>query len=125
MSPSAQPLTSATTTPSVAEVDDELIALAVEMFAMLADPTRVKIILALAEGGEQSVGALAEAVGKGPTAVSQHLAKFRLARILTTRQEGNRVYYRLANEHVVQLLVDALHQAEHTAGRPQHHRLDP
>ncbi len=100
--------------------DADLVALAVEIFAMLADPTRVKIILTLI-GGESSVNNLAVAVGKPPSAVSQHLAKLRLARILLTRQEGNRVYYRLANEHVAQLVTDALHQAEHSIGHPRHH----
>ena len=36
--------------------------------------------------------------------VSQHLAKLRLARLVTTRREGSQVFYRLANEHVAQLV---------------------
>ena len=62
---------------------------------MLADATRVRIILAL-QGGELSVNTLATAVDKPPAAVSQHLAKLRLARIVATRHDGNRVFYRLA-----------------------------
>jgi DNA-binding transcriptional ArsR family regulator len=49
--------------------------------------------------GERSVNTLAEVVGKSPAAVSQHLAKLRLTRMVTTRHEGTRVFYRLANEH--------------------------
>lgn len=95
--------------------------LAVEVFAMLADATRVRIVLAL-RAGELAVGELAQAVGKSPTAVSQHLAKLRLARMVTTRQEGNRVFYRLADEHVRQLVTDAMFQAEHAVdARPHHH----
>jgi DNA-binding transcriptional ArsR family regulator len=72
-----------------------------EIFKMLADATRVRIVLALRDG-ELSVNTLAEVIGKSPAAVSQHPAKLRLARIVTTRHEGTRVFYRLANEHAQQ-----------------------
>lgn len=92
-----------------------------EVFTMLADATRVRIILALRDG-ELPVNNLAEIVAKSPAGVSQHLAKLRLARIVTTRQEGNRVFYRLANEHARQLVTDAVFQAQHTLDdHPAHH----
>ena len=87
---------------------------------MLADATRVRIVLALKDG-ELSVNTLADLVGKSPAAVSQHLAKLRLARIVTTRHEGNRVFYRLANEHPLELVTDAMFQAEHLDDQPRHH----
>ena len=92
---------------------------------MLADATRVRIVLALRDG-EKSVNSLAELVGKSPAAVSQHLAKLRLARMVATRQEGTKVYYRLENEHAQQLVSDAIFQAEHSlGGRPRHHHPHP
>lgn len=103
------------------EPDSQFVELAVEVFTMLADATRVRLILAL-RGGERSVNALAEAVDKSPAAVSQHLAKLRLARFVATRQEGTRVFYRLENEHASQLVSDAIFQAEHSlGGTPRHH----
>ena len=103
-------------------LDSPYVDLAVEVFAMLADATRVRIVLALS-GGELPVGDLARAVGKSPTAVSQHLAKLRLARMVTTRQEGTRVYYQLTDEHARRLVTDAVSQAEHTVdAHPLHHR---
>lgn len=103
-------------------VETQFVELAVEVFAMLADVTRVKIILALGDG-ELSVNTLANLVEKSPAAVSQHLAKLRLARIVSTRHEGTRVIYRLENEHAQQLVVDAIQQAEHSLGEnPRHHR---
>jgi DNA-binding transcriptional ArsR family regulator len=103
------------------EPDSQYVELAVEVFAMLADATRVRLILALRDG-ERAVNDLAEEVGKPPAAVSQHLAKLRLARVVTARQEGTRVYYRLANEHASQLVSDAIFQAEHSLeGTPRHH----
>lgn len=103
------------------EPDGQFVELAVEVFAMLADATRVRLILALRDG-ERSVNDLAEVVDKSPAAVSQHLAKMRLARFVTTRQEGTRVFYRLENEHASQLVSDAIFQAEHSlGGTPRHH----
>lgn len=88
---------------------------------MLADATRVRIVLALRGASELSVNQLAETVDKSPAAVSQHLAKLRLARIVATRQEGQRVFYRLENEHASQLVSDAIFQAEHSLGGPPRH----
>ncbi len=88
---------------------------------MLADATRVRIVLALRDG-ELSVNQLADIVNKTAAAVSQHLAKLRLARIVSTRHEGTRVFYRLENEHARQLVADAIFQAEHSlGGLPRHH----
>ena len=101
--------------------DSQYVELAVEVFAMLADATRIRLILALRDG-EMSVNNLADIVDKSPAAVSQHLAKLRLSRFVTTRQEGTRVFYRLANEHARQLVSDAIFQAEHSlGGTPRHH----
>jgi DNA-binding transcriptional ArsR family regulator len=101
--------------------DSQYVELAVEVFSMLADPTRVRIILALRDGPE-SVNVLAERVGKSPATVSQHLAKLRLARIVSARHDGTRVYYSLENEHAQQLVNDAILQAEHSlGGTPRHH----
>lgn len=102
-------------------VDSPYVELAVEVFSMLADATRVRIVLALQER-ELSVNALAEAVGKSPAAVSQHLAKLRLARMVGTRHEGQRVFYRLVDEHVGRLVTDAIFQAQHSVDSlPPHH----
>lgn len=102
------------------DADPAFVEVAVEVFAMLADPTRVRIVLALRDG-ELSVGALAEAVGKSPTAVSQHLAKLRLARMVAPRHEGTRVFYRLVNAHAARLVTEALQQAEHAVDGVVHH----
>ncbi|MCY0906729.1 ArsR family transcriptional regulator, partial [Arthrobacter sp. H14-L1] len=50
------------------EPDSQYVELAVEVFAMLADATRVRIVLALRDG-EMAVNQLAEMVGKSPAAV--------------------------------------------------------
>ncbi|MGN7222357.1 ArsR/SmtB family transcription factor [Curtobacterium flaccumfaciens] len=94
------------------------------MFAMLADATRVRIILALRNAEEMSVNHIADVVDKSPAAVSQHLAKLRLARMVSTRREGTTVFYRLTDEHAAELVIDAVRQAERVVGAASHHRIE-
>ena len=68
-------------------VDSQYVELAVEVLSMLADATRVRLILAL-RAGEMSVSNLADIVGKSPAAVSQLFAKLRLARIVIVVGSG-------------------------------------
>ncbi len=100
--------------------DSAHVELAAEVFALLADPTRIRIVLALREG-EQSVNRIAEVVEKSPTAVSQHLAKLRWARIVRPRQDGNRVFYSLVDEHAHQLVTQAVFQAQHVLDEQSAH----
>jgi DNA-binding transcriptional ArsR family regulator len=102
----------------------EQVDLAVEVFRMLSDATRVQLLWALLDG-EMPVNDLAETVGKPATGVSQHLAKLRMARLVSTRRQANQVFYRIEGSHVRQLVEDAIYQAEHAAGGvPEHHRTD-
>jgi DNA-binding transcriptional ArsR family regulator len=96
--------------------------LVVEVFRMLADATRVQVLWALV-GREMSVSELAEHVGKPAPSVSQHLAKLRMARLVRTRRDGTTIFYTLENDHVGQLVTDAVFNAEHAGpGIPGHHR---
>ena len=82
-------------------------AAAVDMFKLLADSTRLRIIWALLHS-EHSVNELADHVGVKPTAVSQHLAKLRLAHLVRVRRDGNRIFYAVENDHVEALAQQAL-----------------
>jgi ArsR family transcriptional regulator, zinc-responsive transcriptional repressor len=95
--------------------------LAVEVFRMLSDTTRVRLLWALIDQ-ELAVNDLAARVGKPAPSVSQHLAKLRMARLVRTRREGTQVFYRLENEHVARLVRDAVYNAEHAGPDfPPHH----
>lgn len=105
-------------------IDDEQVGLVAEVFRMLADPTRVRLLWTLADG-ELSVNELAEHIGKPAPSVSQHLAKLRMARLVRTRRAGTTIFYSLENEHVERLVVDAVCNAEHAGpGIPAHHQAD-
>ena len=93
---------------------------AADALRMLADPTRLSILWALMQG-ETSVACLAELSGTTPTAVSQHLSKLRLAGLVTNRREGNFIFYGLADQHIGELVRQALSHADHSAGRDGPH----
>ncbi|MBM0224202.1 transcriptional regulator [Micromonospora sicca] len=113
-----------TSLPDFQMPNDEQVHLAAEGFRLLADPTRIKILWALLQG-ESSVACLADLVGAAPTAVSQHLAKLRLAGLVRGRREGTFVYYSAADVHVQALLAEALFHADHTdRDLPDHPRGD-
>ena len=91
---------------------------------MLADATRVQVLWSLTHR-EMSVNELAEHVGKPAPSVSQHLAKLRMARLVRTRRDGTTIFYSLENDHIRQLVMDAVFNAEHAGpGVPRHHRTD-
>jgi DNA-binding transcriptional ArsR family regulator len=103
---------------------EDQVDLVVEGFRLLADGTRVRILWALI-GRELPVNDLAAEVGKPAATVSRHLSRLRLTRMVTTRREGTQVYYTLASDHLGQMVLDAVHNAEHASpGVPGHHLSD-
>ena len=76
-----------------------------ERFQLLADPVRLRMVYALLEAGELSVGDLAAVVGSSESGTSHQLRQLRLAGLVRTRKEGRVVYYRVADTHV-RLLLD-------------------
>jgi DNA-binding transcriptional ArsR family regulator len=98
----------------------EQVAAAVTSFALLADPTRVRMLWALRDA-ELDVGSLAAIAGCRPTVASQHLSKLRFAGLVEGERHGQRVVYRLRGGHVRALLTEALFQADHQiSGAPVH-----
>src|SRR5260221_9932210 len=104
----------------ISEPSDGDVSWAVGTLKMLADPTRLRIVWALLHG-EHSVSRLAEHVDAQPAAVSQHLAKLRLARLVRTRRNGTHVYYLIENDHIRRLVTEALFNADHALGDPPAH----
>ena len=78
---------------------------------LLADATRLRILWALLHG-EHSVNELASHLEAQGPAVSQHLAKLRLAGLVKVRQEGNRKFYAASDAHIARLAEEALFHAE-------------
>lgn len=87
--------------------DEDTVSAAAESLRLLADPTRIKILWALAQG-ESNVTCLAELAGASQPATSQHLAKLRLAGLVTATRQGGFVLYELARPETRRLLAQAL-----------------
>src|SRR5882724_12501869 len=98
----------------------EQVSAAVTSFALLADPTRVRMLWALRDA-ELDVASLAAVAGCRPTVASQHLSKLRFAGLVEGQRHGQRVVYRLRGAHVRALLTEALFHADHqVSGSPVH-----
>ena len=97
------------------------LAVAADVFRLLADPTRLHLLWTLANVGEVDVGQLTEAADASRTAVSQHLAKLRLAGLVEYRRDSRRSIYRMADGHLRRLVLEALNHADHVVtGEPAH-----
>ena len=93
---------------------------AVTSFALLADPTRVRMLWALRDA-ELDVATLAGIADCRPTVASQHLSKLRLAGLVEGTRDGRRIVYRLRGGHLRKVLTEALFHADHqVSGEPVH-----
>lgn len=82
------------------------------LFALLADPTRLRLLAALA-AGELCVCDLAIATGVNRSTVSHQLRTLREGRLVRARREGRVVFYALDDDHVRELLaMSGAHAAE-------------
>lgn len=73
----------------------------------LSNEARLLVMCQLGQG-ELSVGDINDAVGLSQSALSQHLAKLREEGFVTTRRDGQTIYYRISDPRVIRL-ISALH----------------
>ncbi|MGE0132472.1 MAG: ArsR/SmtB family transcription factor [Blastocatellales bacterium] len=85
------------------ENQDALRRFKAEIFQVLAHPTRVHIVECLRDG-ELPVSAIIEQTGIEPANASQHLALLRARRLVTSRKEGNQVFYALRDQMLTEVL---------------------
>ncbi len=87
-----------------------------EMFKLLGDATRCRILYALLDSPDLSVSEIASGTGTSRTTVSAALRLLRTAGVVVARRDGRTVHYRVADEHVAELLTIAWQHSGH-AGR--------
>ena len=90
--------------PSAIKVSDGTISRLTKVFKLLADDSRMKILLALAQDGEVHVSALCDMLGQSQPAVSHHLTLMRLTGLVSFRREGKNNFYRLECGQIRELL---------------------
>jgi len=91
----------------------EVIELA-DVFSLLADPGRLRLLVALLEAGELCVCDLAATTEMTESAVSHALRLLRAHRVVSVSRRGRMAYYRLDDAHVRMLLDLGLTHAGHT-----------
>ncbi|MFI6088311.1 ArsR/SmtB family transcription factor [Streptomyces sp. NPDC051218] len=90
----------------------EHFAHAAEVLGLLADRTRLALLHTLGQG-EADVMTLTAACGAARPAVSQHLAKLRLAGLVSVRKEGRRMIYGPPDGHLRRVVDEVLNLADH------------
>lgn len=88
-------------------IDSEIATAVADRFKVLADPTRVRLLSALAEQ-ELCVSELTELLGMEQSAVSHQLRTLRGLHLVRHRKVGRQVYYRLHDRHIEELLSRSL-----------------
>jgi DNA-binding transcriptional ArsR family regulator len=94
----------------------ETVALA-QVAAVLADPSRAAMCLAMLDGRAWTVGELARACGIGPSTASEHVARLREAGFVSGARQGRHRYVRLADRWVAELIEQLAQHAEHRPPR--------
>lgn len=86
-----------------------------DVFALVGDPNRLRLLVALLEGGEMCVCDLAAAAGMSESAASHAVRWLRAHRIASSpRRQGRMMYYWLEDAHVRMLLDVTLAHSQHT-----------
>ncbi|MFC6305883.1 ArsR family transcriptional regulator [Paraburkholderia dipogonis] len=93
---------------------DTIVPLA-DLFRLLGDPTRLRIVLACRDE-RRAVGAIAEALGLSSSLVSHHLRLLRAARIVRAERQGKQVFYLAADRHISAMLAGMLEHVAEPAG---------
>lgn len=101
--------------PRGAPLPAETITALADTFRILGDPTRIRIVDALA-AGQLCVHEISEHIGISESAVSHQLRLMRSMRIVRARREGRCVYYTLDDQHVLDLFQQGLRHVSEGAG---------
>lgn len=102
----AEPPTVRAQHPTFPELSDQLEKDLVQVFKLLSDETRLRILMYLLREGELHVTALCERLGQSQPAVSHHLALLRVAGLIEPRRDGKHNYYSIKSKHFHRLIAE-------------------
>jgi DNA-binding transcriptional ArsR family regulator len=86
-------------------ISDQTVRDLAQVFKLLSDETRLRILLFLAQAGELHVTDLCNRLGQSQPAVSHHLALLRVSGLIESRREGTHNYYSVRADHFGELLT--------------------
>ena len=93
-------------------LDEETLFVVSQTFKALSDPTRIRILNLLCTG-EHSVNDIAEILDLGQSTVSHQLRFLKNLRLVKFRREGTTLYYSKDDDHIMNLLKQAIEHAAH------------
>lgn len=93
-------------------LDEETLFIVSQTFKALSDPTRIRILNLLCSA-EHSVNDLAERLDLGQSTVSHQLRFLKQLRLVKFRRAGTTLYYSKDDDHVINLLNQAIEHATH------------
>jgi ArsR family transcriptional regulator, arsenate/arsenite/antimonite-responsive transcriptional repressor len=91
------------------ELSNELEKELVQVFKLLSDETRLRILVYLTREGELHVTALCDRLGQSQPAVSHHLALLRVAGLIKARRDGKHNFYSVRQSRFRHLMEQLLH----------------
>jgi len=94
------------------QLDDTAAQHIAELFSILGDSSRVKIIAALLDG-PMNVQSLADIVGISPSAISHHMRSLRQMHLVRAQKQGREVFYSLDDQHVEELFLRGFDHVMH------------
>lgn len=92
--------------PAIPELSDQLEKELVQVFKLLSDETRLRVLTYLAREGELHVTALCDKLGQSQPAVSHHLALLRVAGLIEARRDGKHNFYSVRVKHFHRLMSE-------------------
>ena len=95
--------------------DEAMVQALADTFRILGDPTRVRIVDALAPG-QLCVHEISDRIGISESAVSHQLRLLRNLRLVRSRREGRMIFYALDDRHIITLFRQALRHVQETRG---------
>src|SRR5260370_40234215 len=98
MSPKSKPRRPKPPATAIVKISDSTIKNMSEVFKLMSDRSRLKILLALAQEGELHVSALCDLLGQSQPAVSHHLTLMRAHHLVGYRRDGKHNFYRLSSQ---------------------------
>lgn len=93
-------------------LDEETLFVVSQTFKALSDPTRIRILNLLCTD-EHSVNDIAEILDLGQSTVSHQLRFLKNLRLVKYRREGTTIYYSKDDDHIMNLLMQAIEHATH------------
>ena len=94
------------TVEAMPEISEQAVRELAQVFKLLSDETRLRILFYLAQNSEIHVTDLCNRLGQSQPAVSHHLALLRVSGLIESRREGKHNFYSVRTDHFGELLVN-------------------